>query len=117
MFSHEESVYEMPKPYHSPFKSFKFHRKVKKRKKEKKKSKFQNSIIFSKFEVKFSNVNQAIYSSNSTSIQSIKAPAKILFETFCTQDFQIVFSNVHDTEKGHNLDMEINMRQLFFHEE
>ena len=28
LFFHEESVYENSKPYHSPFKSFKFHRKV-----------------------------------------------------------------------------------------
>ena len=30
LFFHEESVYEISKPYHSPFKGFKFHRKVEK---------------------------------------------------------------------------------------
>ena len=29
-FFHEESVYEISKPYHSPFKGLKFHQKVKK---------------------------------------------------------------------------------------
>ena len=42
-------------------------------------------------------------------IPNIKALAKILFE--------IVFSNGHNSEKGHNLDMTKNMGQLFFHEE
>ena len=28
LFFHEESVYEISKPYHSPFKGLKFHRKV-----------------------------------------------------------------------------------------
>ena len=30
LFFHEESVYEISKPYHSPFKGLKFHRKVEK---------------------------------------------------------------------------------------
>ena len=42
---------------------------------------------------------------------------EILFEISCTQDFQILFSKGHNSEKGHNLDMKKNMGQLFFHEE
>ena len=48
---------------------------------------------------------------------NMKALAQILFEISCTQDFQILFSKGHDSEKGHNLDMKKNMGQLFFHEE
>ena len=47
----------------------------------------------------------------------MKALAQILFEISCTQDFQILFSKGHNSEKGHNLDMKKNMGQLFFHEE
>ena len=59
-------------------------------------SKFQNSVILSKCEVKFSKVNQVIYSSVPISIPNMKALAQTLFEISCTQDFQILFS------KGHN---------------
>ena len=61
-------------------------------------SKFQNSVFLSKFNKKFSKVNQVIYSSAPTSIPNMKALAQILFEISCTQDFQILFS------KGHNSD-------------
>ena len=47
----------------------------------------------------------------------MKALAQILFEISCTQDFQILFSKGHNSEKGHNLGMKKNMCQLFFHEE
>ena len=48
----------------------------------------------------------------------MKALAQILFEISCTQDFQILFSKGHNSEKGHNLDMKKkNMGQLFLHEE
>ena len=47
----------------------------------------------------------------------MKALAQILFEISCTQDFQILFSKGHNSEKGHNLGMKTNMCQLFFHEE
>ena len=80
-------------------------------------SKFQNSVLLSKFDKKFSKVNQVIYSSAQTSIPNMKALAQILFEISCTQDFQILFSKGHNSEKGHNLDMKKNMGQLFFHEE
>ena len=86
-------------------------------KKWKKYSKFQNSIILSKFWVKFSKVNQVIYSSALTSIPNMKALAQILFEISCTQDFQILYSKGHNSEKGHNSDMKKNMGQLYFHEE
>ena len=79
-------------------------------------SKFQNSIFLSKFDRKFSKVNQVIYSSAPTSMPNIKALAQILFEISCTQDFQIWFSKGHNSEKGHNSDMKKNMGQLFFHE-
>ena len=80
-------------------------------------SKFQNSVILSKFGIKFSKVNQVIYSSAPTSIPNIKALAQILFEISCTQNFQILFSKGHNSEKGNNSDMKNNMGQLFFHEE
>ena len=83
----------------------------------KKYSKFQNSVILSKFGVKFSKVNQVIYSSAPNSIPNMKAIAQILFETSCTQDFQILFSKGHNSEKGHNSDMKKNTGQLFFLQE
>ena len=83
----------------------------------KKYSKFQNSVILSKLWVKFSKVNQVIYFSALTSIPNMKALAQILFEISCTQDFQILFSKGHNSEKGHNSDMKKNTGQLFFHEE
>ena len=81
-------------------------------------TKFQNSVILSKFGVKFSKVDQVIYSSAPTSILNIKALAQILFEISCTQDFQILFSKGHNSKKGNNSEMKKkNMGQLFFHEE
>ena len=80
-------------------------------------SKFQNSVFLSKFDGKFSKVNQVIYSSAPTSIPNTKALAQILFEISCTQDFQILFSKGHNSEKGHNSDMKKNTGLLFFHEE
>ena len=80
-------------------------------------SKFQNSVFLSKFDGKFSKLNQVIYSSAPISIPNIKALAQILFEISCTQDFKILFSKGHNSEKGHNSDMKKNTGQLFFHEE
>ena len=71
----------------------------------KKQSTFQNCVILSKYEVKFSKVNQVIYSSAKINISNMKALAKILLEISCTQDFQILFSTGHNSEKGHNLGM------------
>ena len=81
------------------------------------KSTFQNSVILSKLGEKFSKVDQVIYSSAPTSIPNIKALAQTLFEISCTQDFKILFSKGHNSEKGHNSDMKKNMGQLIFHEE
>ena len=50
--------------------------------------KIQNSVILSKFWIKFLKVNQVIYSSAPTSIPNMNALAQILFEISCTQDFQ-----------------------------
>ena len=80
-------------------------------------SNFQNSVFLKKFDGKFSKVNQVIYSSAPTSVPKMKALALILFEISCTQDFQILFSKGHNSEKGRNSDMKKNMSQLFFHEE
>ena len=80
-------------------------------------SKFQNSIFLSKFDGKFSKVDQVIYSSSPTSIPNMKALAQILLEISCTQDFQILFSKGNNLEKGHNSDKKKNTGQLFFHEE
>ena len=68
-------------------------------------SKFQNSVFLSKFDGKFSKLDQVIYSSAPISIPNMKALAQILFEISCTQDFQILFSKGHNSEKGHNSDM------------
>ena len=80
-------------------------------------SKFPNSVFLSKFDGKFSKVDQVIYSSAPTSIPNMKALASILLEISCTQDFQILFSKGNNSEKGHNSDKKKNMGQLFFHEE
>ena len=80
-------------------------------------SKFQNSVFLSKFDGKFSKVDQVIYSSSPTSIPNMKALAQILLEISCTQDFQILFSKGNNSEKGHNSDKKKNTGQLFFHEE
>ena len=80
-------------------------------------SKFQNSVFLSKFDGKFSKVDQVIYSSSPTSIPNMKALAQILLEISCTQDFQILFSKGNNSEKGHNSDKKKNRGQLFFHEE
>ena len=69
------------------------------------------------FDGKFSKLNQVIYSSAPISIPNMKALAQILFEISCTQDFQILLSKGHNSEKGHNSDMKKNTGQLFFHEE
>ena len=68
----------------------------------------------SKFDGKSSKVNQVIFFSAPTSIPNIKALAQILFEILCTQDFQILFSKGHNSEKGHNSDMEKIRVNYFF---
>ena len=78
---------------------------------------FQNSVILSKFDKKFSKVNQAIYSLAPISIPNMKALAQILFEISCTQDFQDFFSKGDNSERGHNSEKKKNMGHLFFHEE
>ena len=77
-------------------------------------SKFQNSVLLSKFDKKFSKVNQVINSSAPTSIPNMKVLVQILFEIYCTQDFQILFSKGHNSEKGHNLDMKNIWVNYFF---
>ena len=76
-----------------------------------------NFCILSKFDGKFSKVNQAIYFSAPASVPNMKALASILLEISCTQDFQILFSKGHNSKKGHNLAIQKNTGQLFFHEE
>ena len=71
-------------------------------------------LILSKYEVKFSKVNQVIYPSAKISISNMKALAKILLEISCTQDFQILFSKGHNSEKGHNSDMKKIRVNYFF---
>ena len=63
---------------------------------------FQNSVILSKFDKKFSKVNQVIYSLAPISIPNMKALDQILFEISCTQDFQDFFSKGDNSERGHN---------------
>ena len=71
----------------------------------------------SKFDKKFSKVNQVIYSSASISIPNMNALAQILFEISCTQDFHIFFSKGDNSEKGHDSVKKKNTGHLFFHEE
>ena len=61
---------------------------------------FQNSVILSKFDKKFSKVNQVIYSLAPINIPNIKALAQILFAISCTQDFQDFFSKGDNFRKG-----------------
>ena len=61
---------------------------------------FQNSVILSKFDKKFSIVNQVIYSLAPISIPNMKALAQILFEISCTQDFQDFFFQREIIQKG-----------------
>ena len=44
----------------------------------------------------------------------MKALAQIFFEISCTQDFQILFSKGHNSEKGHNLEMKKIRVNYFF---
>ena len=93
-------------------------------------SKIQNSVFLSKFDGKFSKINQVIYLSAPTSIPNMNALAEILFEISCIQDFQILFSEGNNSEKGHNSVKQKKKKkkkkkknkkkktgQLFFHEE
>ena len=77
-------------------------------------SKFQNSVFLSKFDGKFSKVNQVIYFTAPTSIPNMKALDAILFEISCTQDFQILFSKGHSSKKGHNLAIQKKIRVNYF---
>ena len=74
---------------------------------------FQNSVILSKFDKKFSKVNQVIYSLAPISIPNMKALAQILFEISCTQDFQDFFSKGDNSERGHNSEKK-KIRVIFF---
>ena len=64
--------------------------------------KVHNSIILSKFDGKCLKVNQVILFSIPNGIPNVKAPAKILFEISCTQDFQIMFPKERNSKRGHN---------------
>ena len=44
----------------------------------------------------------------------MNALAQILFEISCTQDFKIMFSKGHSSEKGHNSDMKKIRVNYFF---
>ena len=60
---------------------------------------FQNSVILSKFDKKFSKVNQVIYFLAPISIPNLKALAQIPFEISYTQDFQDFFSKGDNSDK------------------
>ena len=77
-------------------------------------SNFQNAIFLSKFDREFSKVDQVIYSSALNCMLNMKALAQILFEISCTQDFQILFSKGHNSEKGRNSDMKKIRVNYFF---
>ena len=44
----------------------------------------------------------------------MKALAQILLEISCTQDFQVLFSKGHNSEKGHNSDLKKIRVNYFF---
>ena len=72
----------------------------------KKQSKFQNSVFCqNSTESSQKLIRSSTPQSAPTSIPNMKALAQILFEISCTQDFQILFSKGHNSEKGHNSDM------------
>ena len=77
----------------------------------------KNYVILLKFDGKFLKVNLVIYSSASISVPNMKSLAQIPFETSCIQDFQILFSKRHNSEKGNDSVMRRNTGLLFFHEE
>ena len=43
----------------------------------------------------------------------MKALAQIFLEISCTQDFQILYSKGHNSEKGHNTDIKIQANDFF----
>ena len=76
---------------------------------------FQNSVILSKFDKKFSKVNQVIYSLAPISIPNMKALAQILLRYLAhTQDFQDFFSKGDNSERGHNSEKKKKIRVIFF---
>ena len=81
------------------------------------KLKFHNSVILLKIDEKSSRVDQVIFFSAPIGIPNMKALAKILFEIFCTQDFQILFSKGHNSIRGYDSGMKKITGQLFSHEE
>ena len=54
------------------------------------------------FFIVYSNVNLVVYSSLPVYSSSFKALASIVFEIFCRQDCIHIFSNGHNSGKGHN---------------
>ena len=80
---------------------------------------FQNSVILSKFDKKFSKVNQVIYSLAPISIPNMKALAQILLRYLAhTQDFQDFFFQREIIQKGGiTQKRKKNTGHLFFHEE
>ena len=72
-----------------------------------------NSVILSNIDGKFSKVHQAIFFSAPIGLPNMMALAKILFEIYCTQDFQILFSKGHNSKRGHNSDMKTLTGQQF----
>ena len=78
---------------------------------------FQNSVILSKFDKKFSKVTQVIYSLAPISILNMKALAQIFFEISCTQDFQDFFQKEIIQKGGIIQKRKKNTGHLLFHEE
>ena len=77
---------------------------------------FQNSVILSKFDKKFSKVNRMIYSLAPISIPNMKALAQILFEISCTQDFQDFLQREIIQKDGITQKRKIIWVIFFFHE-
>ena len=83
---------KISKLYHSPLKNFTKSGIID-----------QNSVILSKYDVKVSKVNQVIYFSAIIRMSNMKAVTQILFEIFCTQDFQISVSRGASLKRGMTL--------------
>ena len=63
-------------------------------------SKFQNSVFLSKFDGKFSKLNQVIYFSAPISIPNMKALAQILFENLAHKIFKFCFQRDITQKRG-----------------
>ena len=96
LFFHEESLYIIQ------FQNSSIHRSKLSNFTEnwKNQAKFQNSVLLSKFDVKFTKVNQVIYSSAPVSIPNIKALAQTVLRYFAHKIFKFCFQREITQKRG-----------------